>query len=422
MSHNIFITGTACLSLLFSSAFFNGYGQNQSRTDLEIAAEIERHRPSLGAAIPADIKHRLGATHVDGKYHLTNQPYIIEGARKLDSLGYGILKLWFDAARENAKGYIYNSQWDLPADITPRQMAEHPYYKACFDMPFSTIVLCHNKRFPGNTTKDLSESFRATENEMYDLARYLLKTYRKRDLTFIIQNWEGDWLLRGGTGPQAQWKKNGPSADYPTRVKNMRGWIEARQKGIARARAEVKRSKCKVLLAVEANKVMDAMAGIPSVASHILPEVEVDMVSWSAYDGVSGNGLKMYKGIDYLRSQLRPTPYMNGKKTVMIGEIGYPENMGNRTKEKVQKMWDTFMAVYLAQDIPYILVWELYCNERKKDEFDRRPYPLETADNLRGFWLIRPDGSESWAQEYLGALLKNAGKKIKATGNSPKCK
>lgn len=383
----------------------------QELSDKDILSRIDKFRPTNGTKIPNDIKSRLGSTHVGGKYHLTNEPFIIEGSKKIQDLGYGILKLWFDIEKDQAKGYPYNSEWNLPEGATPKQLAEHPYYKACFEMPYTTISLCHNNRFPGASTKDLSESFATVEKNMYELTKYLLETYKDRDITFIIQNWEGDWLLRGGTGEHAQWQTNGPSDDYQIRIKNMIGWLTARQNGITKARKEVKKTKCKVYHAVEANRVMDGMNGIPSVASHILPQIEVDMVSWSAYDGVSADGIKMYKGIDFLKKNLRPTPEMKGKKNVMIGEIGYPENIKKRTQEEVAGMWDTFMAVYLAQEVPLIFVWELYCNELIADEFDRSPFPLKKAEELRGFWLIRPDGSKAWAQEYLETILQSAGKK-----------
>ena len=375
-------------------------------SDSEILSRIEKNRPSKGAVIPPDFVFRLGATHVGGKYYLTEQPFIIEGAKKMHELGYGILKLWFDVAGTEAKGYPYHSQWNLKPGTTPKELAEHPYYKACFELPFTAISLCHNKNFPGNKTEDMQQTYLQIEEEMYELTKYLLETYKERKLTFIIQNWEGDWLLRGGTGEESKWHLNGPPEDYPLRVKNMCDWLTARQKGISKARKEVKETRCKVLHAVEANRVIDGMDGVPSVTTHVLPQIETDLVSWSAYDGVSPDGIKMYKGIDFLRKNLRPTPEMQGQKMVMIGEIGYPENIHNRTKEEVTDRWDTFIAVYLAQQIPYIFCWELYCNELKKDEFDKSPYPIRKAEELRGFWLIRPDGTPGWAQEFFHSLLK----------------
>ena len=59
-------------------------------SDEQILELINMHRPSKGGEIPSDLKYRLGATHVNGQYHLTDEPFIIEGAKKVQELGYGI--------------------------------------------------------------------------------------------------------------------------------------------------------------------------------------------------------------------------------------------------------------------------------------------------------------------------------------------
>ena len=96
----------------------------QPLTDAEILTRIQSRQPLRGAAIPKDIKYRLGATHVAGKYYFTKDPYLIEGAKKMNELGYGIFKVWF---RKNGGGYPYNSNWNIQKDITLKQLAQHPY-------------------------------------------------------------------------------------------------------------------------------------------------------------------------------------------------------------------------------------------------------------------------------------------------------
>ena len=108
--------------------------------------------------------------------------------------------------------------------------------------------------------------------------------------------------------------------------------------------------------------------------------------------------------IDYLRHYMNPTPYMKGEKVVFIGEINEHENRNNRTKAYVQDFVDVIMGVYLAQDIPYIFYWELYSNDTKTGS--KRQDKVLNAQDLAGNWLIRPDGSFGWAQEYFNNLLK----------------
>jgi hypothetical protein len=90
----------------------------------------------------------------------------------------------------------------------------------------------------------------------------------------------------------------------------------------------------------------------------------------------------------------------------MIGEVGLPEQ--GRIKEEIIEFWDRSLAVFFAQDIPWIFHWELYCNEIT-EEAKKKDAPkngINSADELRGFWLYLPDGSLSHAGRYLQELLR----------------
>ena len=391
-------------------------------TDQEILQKIQKHQPLKGAKIPANMKDRLGATHVAGKYYFTNEPYLIEGARKMYEMGYGVFKVWF---RKTGSGYPYNSNWNLPAKMTLTELAQHPYWVTTFDMPFSTFALSVD----GAGVRTTDSSARAEEEEVYALAKYLLERYKDRKVTFIIHNWEGDWMMRGGTGDYARWSRKAGEliravdgdrktvlvpTDSLQRIQAMAKWFDARQRAVNRARAEVKNTKCVVYHAIEANKVMDSQEGIPGIVNSVVPLVETDMVSWSCYDGMDENGVKLYKGIEYIKQFIRPTPYMKGKKVVFLGEIGIPEQRyeGLTERDPVVARWDAYLGVCGALEIPYLMQWELYCNEPKNEEL-RKLVEVRKTDEMRGFWLIRPDGTKSFAGEYFDQVLKHAGKKIR---------
>lgn len=412
------------VSLFIFSFVSVGLGQNLQQnklSDREISQIIKKHRPLIGGKIPADIKDKLGATHVGGKYYLTDEPFIIEGARKLSEMGYGVLKLWLT---KNERQYPYNSDWNLPDDVTLKEIAQHPYYETSFDMPFSTIALVVG----GAALRTTPESAAREKEEVYELTKYLLEKYKDRDVTFILQNWEGDWLLRGGTGSHARWSRNpgqmvkavdGDRHTVPVpddslqRANTMVKWFKARQAGVSKARADVKNSKCEVYHAIEANKVMNSMEGIPGIANYVLPNLEVDMVSWSCYDGMDPDGVDLYRGIEYLKKQMKPTPYMNGERDVYLGEIGIPEQRyeGLTEKQPVIERWDKYIGVSLALDVPYIIQWELYCNEPKNEKY-RRDIETRKTSEMRGFWLIRPDGTQSFVGDYFQKLLENPGEKL----------
>ncbi len=96
------------------------------------------------------------------------------------------------------------------------------------------------------------------------LAAYLLEKFKDRPVTFLLQNWEGDWMLRGSS--KEQWAK-GEYPDLDKRSAAFIRWLQARQRGVERARAENPTSKCKVLHAVEVNQVLPTWKGIPTLTS-----------------------------------------------------------------------------------------------------------------------------------------------------------
>lgn len=384
-----------------------------------ILADIARHKPLNGYQIPANIKSRLGATHVGGRYELTKEPFLLEGCKKLNELGFGVCKLWF-YPNSAASGYRFNSAWNIPSNCSLAQLAQQPYYRKAFDLPFSTIILStssiNNKDAYQVTEADLKRE----ENQFYDLATYLLTTYKNRRVTFILENWEGDWIVRGSTNWDAQWGRVSPPADVKNRFLKMRAWFTARQHGIARARKDITHSLCKVYHAIEVNKVIDCMHRVPGLTNDVLPFVQTDLVSWSAYDATDFDktGLDLYKGIDYIRRHMKPTAEMKGQKQVFLGEIGVPEIVTKETPQEFIDRWDTYLGVCLAQKVPYMVQWELYCNEVNNPKLTERD-TVKAVNDMRGFWLIRPDGTRSYAMQYFDQVLKHANSKIRSVNPPP---
>src|SRR5690606_27123894 len=159
---------------------------------------------------------------------------------------------------------------------------------------------------------------------------------------------EGDWLMRGGTGADAQWTTNSFPSDIERRSQVMISWFEARQAGVSRARAEIGKTNCKVYHAIEVNKVLDVNKDIPCLTSNVLPDVETDLVSWSCYEGLA-DPVDLWRGIDCIEAYMKPTgefPVV----PIMIGEIGIPENEGTVfgieanngeiIEEELIKRWD----------------------------------------------------------------------------------
>ena len=198
-----------------------------------------------------------------------------------------------------------------------------------------------------------------------------------------------------------------PADELRRRCDGFVRFLAARQRGVERARREAGKTRAKVYHAAEVNRVWDGTKGIPTLTTHVLPHVALDLVSWSSYDGMD-SAVNAWQGIELIRQHMKPSPVF-GKPVVYIGEIGKPENTGAKEKEIVE-WWDRALGVFLALEIPWIIHWELYCNEPKDGtKSDRRP---RKAEELRGFWLILPDGSLSYSGEYHVSLLKNAGSQL----------
>jgi hypothetical protein len=405
MQRRTFLKQTSAVTTLAALGPFQPLAAQSSglTSPEEIRKRVRAAQPLLGGTIPADLKNRLGTTHYDGHYHLTDKPFLVEGAEAIQRLGMNVAKFWL--REDELPGYGYNSDWS-PALKSGRlvDVLKHKDYVEALALPFRTVFL---EVFPlvGNKQTFFAgdNHFEDEEEQFHEVATYLFKTYQDREITFVLQHWEGDWMLRreeGGT-----WGDVAPE-EVKRRCDAFIRWLAARQRGVEKARKEAGASKCKVYHAAEVNRVWDSTKGLPTLTTHVLPHVTLDLVSWSSYDGMS-KVEDTWQGVEMIRNHMRPSPVF-GKDAVFIGEIGKPEKGLSETE--IIEWWDRAMGVCFAMDLPWIVHWELYCNEPADGtKADRRP---RKAEEMRGFWLLRPDGSLSHAGRYLTTLLQNAGKPL----------
>ena len=174
-----------------------------------ILAKVAAHRPSRLATLPPGFRERVGATHVAGKYHLTETPFLLEGAEKLLELGTRLGKFWF-IPDSIANSYPFNSQWGRSRTFV--ELAKADYFQRLFALPFATFIL---------------EAHAPVESR---------------------------WL----------------------------------QPGLTEARTELGRAaRCRVAHAAEVNRVLDAWNGIPTMTRHVLPGVELDLVSSGSFTAMN---------------------------------------------------------------------------------------------------------------------------------------
>ena len=126
-------------------------------------------------------------------------------------------------------------------------------------------------------------------------------------------------------------------------------------------------------------------------------------MSYSAYDGL-GDPLRFWKCIAEIRRHARTGPLF-GKGAVAIGEFGIPENESPR---RIAERYDEMLGVMLAAEVRYAAHWQLYCNEFADKKGPLPKTPVSDPKLMRGFWLVKPDGSLSEGGKYFSALWKRA--------------
>lgn len=343
----------------------------------------------------------LGTSHVKPLYHLTDRDILNEGADQVLKLGMRVIKVWLSNGNETpSKMYPDNSQWPKFENLV--EAAKLPYFKTLFAKPFSTYIL--NVTSMGRSdpyywregiTKDQEDD---ETKQFYELTKHFLTTYRGSGKTFILQHHEGDWHVRGHTRANED--------PQPEALTNMVKWLNARQAGVTRAREDVGQDGVGVYHAAEVNLVRSSMEnGKPNMVNKVLPFTKLDLVSYSAYDstvGLHDRPEVFRKALDFIAANL-PDSLHFGNRNVYLGEYGLPEN--NFPTDQIRKVISNTTRTALDWGCPYVVYWQLYCNEPAGKPLKVK-LPVKKNKECRGFWLIRPDGTRSWAWTHFANLLK----------------
>ena len=329
----------------------------------------------MASPLPVDC---LGVAHVAGKYNFTDADFLNEGGDILHEMGCRVIKVWFT---NPGTRYPFNSHW--PPCKTLVEMANTPYFKALFDKPFDTFIL---ETFDPRRRDDYwrtgmsADDVKGERDAMRELTTHLFDTYKETGKTFVLQNWEGDWAIRGGS----------PGEDpKPDAISGMIQWLNARQEGVEEARHAAGEHGVRVLHAAEVNHVARAMNGPGvTVTNLVLPHTRCDLYSYSAWDVPTHEPGKFKPALDYLASKAP------GENNIYVGEYGAAENEVGGAAEQERRVRS---AAQTAMDwgAKYAVYWQLFCNEPKA-KFTGRP----TRKDMRGFWLIRPDESRAPVTDY----------------------
>jgi hypothetical protein len=341
----------------------------------------------------------LGTQAIGGRYHFTEEEPLMESAKLIAELGSGIMKLSISkqASFGKVKANVLSNELGLQtlAEIA----AKDPTHRAVLDMPFTHVFIW---AYPF-TTHGSAGTFKPAEREleyreMFDLAAHLLRTYSGSGKSFYLGHWEGDWHLRPHFDPKQPFPEHFGD--------NFIAWLKVRQQAIDDAKRDTPHQNVEVWHYTEANLVEPFLKGGQCLANDILPQVDVDFVSYSCYDSlqrVIRDDLQAT--LNHIESKLKPKPGIPGKR-VFIGEYGFP---ASRYSPEVQneKSIET-MIVALEWGCPFVLYWELYDNEG-------------SPEKPGGFWLINEKNEKqpiwhthqryfAWARRHLAEVQQRTGK------------
>jgi hypothetical protein len=342
----------------------------------------------------------LGTQAIGGRYQFTGETRLVESARLIRALGSHAMK--FTLSPEGAFGRESGNIPERPPGIRTLAdlAADEPSHRAVLDMPFGPCFLW---AYPF-TSRTQAAQFRPEDREaqyaeMKALAAHLLRTYRGTGKQFFLGHWEGDWHLRPGYDPKQPIPEGA--------VERFVDWLRVRQRAIDDAKRETPHHDVAVWHVTEVNLVAPFVEnGGPCLTNLVLPEVDVDYVSYSCYDAIQGDiRAGLFRALDHIEAKLRPKPGIPGKR-VFIGEYGFPARIhGPETQNR--KALETMIAA-MEWGCPFVLYWQLHCNE----VHDGRP---------GGFWLIDDRNEKQpvwhtheryyrWARQFVRGVRERTGK------------
>lgn len=308
----------------------------------------------------------LGTQAIGGRYQFTSETKLIESARLIRSLGSNTFKLTLssDGSFGKEKGNVP----EKPADVTTLVdlATKEPSHREVFEMPFTFYFLWV---YP-LTSKTKAAGFKPEDREqqyaeMKAFAAHLLKNYSGTGKQFYLGHWEGDWHLRSHFDPKQGFPEGAQE--------RFTDWLRVRQRAIDDAKRETPHHDVAVWHYTEVNLVEPYINGGQCLTNSILPEVDVDFVSYSCYDALQKDIRSgLHAALNHIESKLKPKPGIAGKR-VFIGEYGFPARRYPPAIQN-QKTIEAMIAG-IEWGCPFTLYWELYCNEFRDGQYG-------------GFWLI----------------------------------
>jgi hypothetical protein len=369
------------------------HARTLARAHSELVQLHSTHRPMLSSMIAPQ------QPHADAKQRpcYGKTPSQIKGCELVVSMGGDILKL-----APNRK-HLKRQNQDI-SELKDRldEVIQHPLYQEIFDMDYKVMFLWAHGQFKATRFHDGMDDWEreALYDEFYKFTTHLLERYSGSNKTFMLGNWEGDWMLMGGVPEDP---KDASKAIPEASFQGMIDWINIRAQAIEDAKKNTQHRDVQVYLYCEINHVsLHLEEGAKRVIDGVLPYTKVDYVSISSYD-IQGHNRwtkkvrqqhrheNSHRAFDAVEAMLPPRDIAG--KRVFTGEIGY-------TIYNLQKSYDlsTEEAEWrqclealenakcnLEWGMPFWLWWAVFDNEPIEEEGAIHEHG--GADQFRGFGI-----------------------------------
>jgi len=311
----------------------------------------------------------LGVQAIGGKYQFTEEPALVETAQVVAEMGASSFKFALRVPKGHAE---IHSVADL--------VRKDPSYLRVLGMPFRDFLMWVDAREEGAWAKGLDPEQAVREyRQVYELSVHLLKAFDGTGKRFYLGHWEGDNMLR----PDGIGKAGDAAMSDDARVRGFTDWLKIRQQAVDDAKRDTPHHDVEVWHYTEVNHpTISLLENRPSLANTVLPQVDIDFVSYSAYDSQSDSE-RLKRVLDYLQSQLKAKPGLEGRRRVFIGEYGFwvrKDGVVKNSPEEQKSRSLTVIRAGLEWGCPFILYWQLYNNE------------LDADGTHRGFWMIDDQG------------------------------
>lgn len=344
-----------------------------------------------GASCEPFFSTAVGTQTIGVRYQFTDKGALVETAEAIRELGCDTLKI--------AVTPKYSDDYRMTEDPQIKTVLDLVQWKSdfrqVFDMPFRNIMLW---LYPFSDQKSgfyhgaiPTDEAKAIYEEIYTFTAWLLKTYSGSGKSFFLGNWEGDWHML-----KEQYDYN--LDPTPETIKGAIDWFNLRHKAIEDAIRDTPHSDVKVYYYIELNHVKKSLLeDRPTIVNAVLPHIQTDFVSWSSYDvtvkaaklgGEKGRRL-VFDALDYIERHLPPSE-IKGKR-VLVGEYGF--HLGQVDDPEMQNSCTASMMQWcLEWGCPFILYWELYCNEIEPSTGEHRGYWLiDKAGEKQPVWYLHRD-------------------------------